>query len=448
MGRGDSSGAQAACLDMADHTTQLFALVDVNNMYVSCERAFNPRLHNRPVVVLSNNDGCAVARSNEVKALGVKMGTPWYQMQDLARQHGIIGLSSNYTLYGDMSNRIMTILRSYSPNVEVYSIDESFLSLNGLAGMWASPTVMGQDIRTRILQWTSLPVCVGLGNSKTQAKLANHVAKKFPLFDSVCDFTTMSAARMRWLLVRIDVDEVWGVGRRIAAKLHDMGIHTVQQLKEASPRTMRAHFGVVMERTCQELRGRSCLALEQVAPARKQIVSSKSFGAMAIDIGELEEAVSTYIARASEKLRAQRSVCGAVHVFVQTNRFRQQDLQYSNGVTVPLIEPTDDSRILTGAALQALEVIFREGYQYKKAGVMLMDLTPNTSHQATLFDAPGIREHSVRVMAAFDALNQRFGRDCVRLGSTGLAPRWAMRAENKTPCYTTRWDELPKAYAN
>lgn len=433
---------------MSDPAAQLFALVDVNNMYVSCERAFNPRLRDRPVVVLSNNDGCAVARSNEVKALGVKMGTPWFQMKDLVQQHGIIGLSSNYTLYGDMSNRIMTILRGYSPNVEVYSIDESFLSLNGMGGLWTSPTAMGQDIRARILQWTSLPVCVGVGNSKTLAKLANHVAKKFPLFDSVCDFTTMSAARMRWLFVRIDVGEVWGVGRRIAARLHDMGIHTVQDLKDASPRDIRASFGVVMERTCQELRGLSCLALEEVAPPRKEIVSSKSFGSMAVSIAELEEAVSTYIARAGEKLRGQRSVCGAVHVFVQTNPFRQQDPQYSNGLTVPLIEPTDDNRILAGAALQGLALIFREGFQYKKAGVMLMDLAPNSIAQGSLFDAPRPRENSVRVMAALDALNQRFGRDAVHLGSAGLAPRWAMRAENKTPCYTTRWDELPTARAN
>ena len=448
MGRRDCRGAQVARVAMADPTAQLFALVDVNNMYVSCERAFNPRLHNRPVVVLSNNDGCAVARSNEVKALGVRMGTPWYQMQDLVRQHGIIGLSSNYTLYGDMSNRVMTILRSYSPNVELYSIDESFLSLNGMDGMWASPAVMGQAIRARILQWTGLPVCVGVGSSKTQAKLANHVAKKFPLFDSVCDFTTMSVARMRWLFVRIDVGEVWGVGRRIATRLHAMGIHTVQDLKEASSRGIRDIFGVVMERTCRELRGLSCLALEEVAPPRKEIVSSKSFGAMATDIGALEEAVSTYITRASEKLRAQHSVCGAVHVFVQTNRFRQQDPQYSNAMTVPLIDPTDDDRTLAGAALQGLKVIFREGYQYKKAGVMLMDLAPNTVHQGTLFEPPRQSENSVRVMAAFDALNQRFGRDTVQLGSAGLAPRWAMRAENKTPCYTTRWDELPKAHAN
>lgn len=432
---------------MADPRAQLFALVDVNNMYVSCERAFNPRLRDRPVVVLSNNDGCAVARSNEVKALGVKMGMPWFQMKDLARQHGIIGLSSNYTLYGDMSNRIMTILRGYSPHVEVYSIDESFLSLNGMGGLWASPTVMGQDIRAKILQWTSLPVCVGIGASKTQAKLANHIAKKFALFDSVCDLTTMSAARMHWLFTRIDVGEVWGVGRRIGDKLRAMGVNTVQDLKEAAPRDMRDRFGVVMERTCQELRGVSCLALEEVPPPRKEIVSSKSFGAMVASIDELAQAVTSYVARASEKLRAQDSLCGAVHVFVQTNRFRQEDPQYSNGVSMPLIEPTDDSRVLAGAALQGLDRIYREGFRYKKAGIMLMDLAAKGKRQGVLFDGARPRDSSAKVMAALDALNQRFGRDSVTLASAGLAPRWAMRSENKTPCYTTRWDELPKAHA-
>lgn len=433
---------------MSGRATQAFALVDVNNMYVSCERAFDPRLRGRPVVVLSNNDGCCVARSNEVKALGVKMGTPWFEMKDLVRQHGIVGLSSNYALYGDMSNRIMTILRTYSPNVEVYSIDESFLNLNGMTGIWPSLAAAGQNIRARILQWTSLPVCVGIGPSKTLAKLANHIAKKVSLFDSVCDLTTMSSARMHWLFTRIDVGEVWGVGRRIAARLHDMGIHTVQDLKETPPRQICSSFGVVMERTCQELRGLSCLALEEVAPPRQEIVSSRSFGQMAVCISELEEAVSTYVARAAEKLRSQQSVCGAVHVFVHTNQFRTQDPQYSNGITVPLIAPSDDNRILAGAALYGLAKIFREGFQYKKAGIMLMDLAPNTITQATLFAEPQPRENSVRVMAALDALNHRFGRDAVHLGSAGLSPRWSMRAENKTQSYTTRWDELPTASAS
>ena len=432
---------------MGDPTKQIFALVDVNNMYVSCERAFNPRLRDRPVVVLSNNDGCAVARSNEVKALGVPMGAPWFQMRDLARQHGIVGLSSNYTLYADMSNRIMTILRTYSPHVEVYSIDESFLSLNGLGGLWASPTVMGQDIRAKVAQWTSLPVCVGIGQSKTLAKLANHVAKKFPLFDSVADFSTMSDARTAWLLERIDVGEVWGVGRRISAKLRAMGINTVQDLKDAPPGTMRAHFGVVLERTCNELRGISCLELEEVAPPRKEIVSSRSFGTMVMTCAELGESISTYAARAGEKLRGQRSLCGAVHVFVQTNRFREKDEQYSNGISIPLVEPSADNRVLAGAALHGLGMIFREGFKYKKAGIMLMDLQPDTQRQGVLFDADPDRARSVRAMAALDALNERFGRDTVHLGSAGLVRRWAMLSENRTPRYTTNWMELPKVKA-
>lgn len=430
-----------------DAERQIFALVDVNNAYVSMERAFNPKLHQRPVCVLSNNDGAVVARSQEVKDLGVKMGQPAFQLKDLARQHNIIFLSSNYALYADMSNRFTTILRTYSPHCEPYSIDEVFISLNGMGGLWDSPTAMGQHIRQRILQWTSLPVCVGIGASKTQAKLANHIAKKFALFESVCDLTTMSAARMRWLFERIDVGEVWGVGRRIAAKLADMGIHTVQDLKDAAPRDMRARFGVVMERTCQEIRGLSCLALEEVTPPRKEIVSSKSFGTMAISLLELQEAVSTYIARAAEKLRAQGSVCGAVHVFIQTNFFREKDAQYSNSVTVPLVALSDDNRALAAAALHGLDAIYRDGYQYKKAGVMLLDIQPNTISQGSLFDAQSCRDKSVRVMAALDAVNGRYGRDTLQLGSAGRVHRWAMRSERKTPCYTTRWDELPIALA-
>jgi DNA polymerase V len=427
---------------------QVFALVDVNNMYVSCERAFNPKLRDRPIVVLSNNDGCAVARSNEVKALGVKMGAPWFQMRDLARQHGIVGLSSNYTLYGDMSNRMVSILRTYSPNVEVYSIDESFLGISGMDNLWASRTVMGQDIRARIQRWMGLPVCVGIGSSKTLAKLANHVAKKFPLFDGVCDFTTMSDARLHWLLSRIDVGQVWGVGQRIGAKLHDMDIGTVQALKDTAPRDMRLHFGVVMERTCSELRGQSCLALEELAPARKEIVSSRSFGQMVATFDELAEAVSLYVSRAAEKLRGQSSVCGAIHVFVQTNRFRECDLQYSNGVTIPFPDPTADTRVLACAAIFGLRKIFRDGYLYKKAGVMLMDLAPDTVHQQTLFSSAPSMQTAVKVMAAMDALNSRYGRDALHLASAGLGHRWATLAQNRTQKYTTDWNELPTVRAN
>ena len=256
-----------------------FALVDVNNFYVSCERVFKPSLENTPVVVLSNNDGCAVARSNEVKSLGVKMGMPWFKMKDLARQHGIQAYSSNYALYGDMSNRVTSILRDYSPDLEVYSIDESFLRIETVAHLYGGAIPMGQQMRHRIKQWTGLPVCVGVGPTKTLAKFANHLAKKNDVFNGVCDLHAMTRPeRLEWMW-GVEVGEVWGVGSRIRKRLAGMGIDTVLELRNASPKQMRAQFGVVMERTCNELRGISCLELEDVMPPKQQIMSSRSFGA-------------------------------------------------------------------------------------------------------------------------------------------------------------------------
>jgi DNA polymerase V len=428
---------------MTHSTSQLFALVDVNNFYVSCERVFNPKLQNRAVVVLSNNDGCAVARSNEVKALGVKMGTPWFQMQDLARKHKIIALSSNYTLYGDMSNRVMTILRDYSPNVEVYSIDESFVSMNGMRSLWDSPTMMGQAMRRRVLQWTGLPVCVGIAPSKTLSKLANHLAKKKPEFNGVCDVTALSENELRAYFSTLDVGEVWGIGRRISERLQNMGIDTVQALRDTSPKDLRQHFGVVMERTVNELRGMSCLSLEEISPAKKQIISSRSFGTMVTSYEELREAVSTYMLTAAEKLRQQNSNCLGVHVFIHTNRFREQDEQYSNGMTIPLTEATNDSRRLIAAALYGLKRIYQPGYLYKKAGVMLMNLSPAAVRQASLFREADQR--SDKVMKAMDALNAAQGRNTIYLASAGIQHNWTALFENKTPCYTTRWEDLPKA---
>ena len=315
--------------DTSNRTTRLFALVDVNNMYVSCERVFNPALEGKPVVVLSNNDGCAVARSAEVKALGVKMGEPWFKLKDLAKEHGIIALSSNYELYGDISHRIMTILRDYSPHVEVYSIDESFLDLDGLGSIWHTPSELGQSIRQRIRQWVGVPVCVGIAPTKTLAKLANHIAKKRPIFDSVCDLATMEEGDVNALLSSIDVGEVWGVGRRLADQLRETGISTVQQLRQSSSSWLRSRFGVVMERTGNELRGLSCLDLEDVVPAKKQITTSRSFGQPVFTIDELRESVASYVSRAAEKLRSQQSVCEAIQVFVMTNRFKTTDRQYS-----------------------------------------------------------------------------------------------------------------------
>lgn len=423
----------------------LFGLVDVNNFYVSCERAFNPRLANVPVVVLSNNDGCAVARSNEVKALGVKMGAPWFQMKELARQHGIVALSSNYTLYGDMSNRVVSILREFSPDTEVYSIDESFLRVETVDHLYGGATAMGQAMRRRIRQWTSLPVCAGFGESKTLAKLANHLAKKNLVFDGVCDLTALTDAQRQQWMEKIEVGEVWGVGRKIAARLQTMGIQSVLDLATADLKLIRRQFGVVLERTVSELKGTSCLELDDLADPKKQIMASRSFGEMVYDLAELGEAVAWHIDRAAEKLRDQGSVAGAVYVFIQTNRFRQADPQYNTGVVVPLVDVSDDTRALTAAALKGLKHIYRPGYSYKKCGVMLMELTAKLQRQETLFDDAAARAKSAKLMVAMDAVNSVWGRGTLRTGAAGMSTGCAMRSENRSPRYTTNWEELPMA---
>ena len=420
-----------------------FALVDVNNFYVSCERVFRPGLANTPLVVLSNNDGCTVARSNEVKALGVKMGTPWFKLKGLAKQHGIQAFSSNYVLYGDMSNRVATILREFSPDIEVYSIDESFLRIETVAHLYDGAVSMGQQIRERVLQWTGLPVCVGVGPTKTLAKFANHLAKKNAIFGGVCDLHVMPRPeRLQWMN-GVNVAEVWGVGRRTAARLETMGIRTVLDLRNTFPKEVRSQFGVVMERTCSELRGISCLTLEDVVPARQQIMSSRSFGVPVESIDELQEAVACYTTRAAEKLRQQQSISAAVHVFLQTNCFKDDAPQYHPAITVPLIEATDDTLVLISAAASGLRNIFRAGFHYKKVGVMLTLLSSKTARQGTLFDDPAAREKSARLMAVMDAVNQEFGRDTLHSAAEGVAKRWAMRAGMRSPRYTTQWDELP-----
>ncbi|RYH00112.1 MAG: Y-family DNA polymerase [Alphaproteobacteria bacterium] len=423
----------------------LFGLVDVNNFYVSCERAFNPRLAKVPVVVLSNNDGCAVARSNEVKALGIKMGAPWFQMKDLARRHGIVALSSNYTLYGDMSNRVVSILREFSPDIEVYSIDESFLRVETVDHLYGGATPMGQAMRHRIRQWTSLPVCAGFGESKTLAKFANHLAKKNPVFDGVCDFTALTDAQRQHWMAKIEAGEVWGVGRRIAARLQTMGIQSVLDLATADLKLIRRQFGVVLERTVSELQGTSCLELDDLADPKQQIMASRSFGEMVEDLAELGEAVAWHIDRAAEKLRNQGSVAGAVYVFIQTNRFRQADPQYNPGVVVPLADVSDDTRALTTAALKGLRYIYRPGYSYKKCGVMLMELTAKLQRQETLFDDAAARARSAKLMLAMDAVNGVWGRGTLRTGAAGMSKGWAMKSENRSPHYTTNWNDLPKA---
>jgi DNA polymerase V len=421
----------------------VFALVDVNNFYVSCERVFQPKLEHVPMVVLSNNDGCAVARSNEVKALGVKMGVPWFKIKDLAKKHGILAYSSNYTLYGQMSDRVVSILRDFSPDIEVYSIDESFLRIERVLHLYGGAQTMGHQMRDRIKTWTGLPVCAGFGRTKTLAKFANHLAKKNAVFNGVCDLNALSAAELDEWMSKTEVGEVWGVGHRTVPKLEAMGIRSVLDLRDAPPKRIRERFGVVLERTCDELRGTSCLALEEIAQPKQQIMVSRSFGATIESFDDLAEAVSTHVANAGEKLRRQGSEAGAVYVFVMTNRFRPDEPQNNAGRIVPFTEPTDDTRLLTKAALRGLKAVYKPGFGYKKAGVLLTLLADKENRQETLFSDAPVRIRSEKLMASMDAINQRYGRGMLRTGVSGMKKRWAMRAENRSPRYTTQWEELP-----
>lgn len=371
------------------------------------------------------------------------MAAPWFQLQELAKKHQIVALSSNYALYGDMSNRVMTILREFSPNVEVYSIDESFLQIESLSLLWPTWPTLGQEIRRRVSVWTGLPVCVGFGQTKTLAKLANHLAKKNSEFDGVCDLGQLGKNQTTEYFRHLEVSQVWGVGRRIEARLNAMGIRNVLELQQSCPKRIRQHLGVVMERTVNELRGISCLELEEVTPPKKQIVASRAFGEMVYTYDELGEAVSTYMQRAAEKLRAQNSVCHNIYVFIETNRFREQDAQYNNGMSVPLTSATNDSRRLVAAALYGLRRIYRPGYAYKKAGVMLTELAPVTIRQGALFAVANPK--SDHLMAALDALNVAYGRNAVYLASAGIQHRWSTLFESRTPRYTTQWAEVPRA---
>lgn len=424
-------------------TSRSIALIDVNNFYVSCERVFNPKLVGKPVVVLSNNDGCAVARSNEVKALGVAMGAPWFKLKDLAKQHGIIGLSSNYALYADMSNRVMSILREYSPDQEVYSIDESFLDLTGFQSR--DLVQYGQHMRKRILKWTGLPVCVGIGSTKTLSKLANHCAKKRPVFNSVCNFNSMLPAELDDLLSQVEVGEVWGVGRKLAPKLQALGLNTVLDLKRANPERLRQQFSVVMEKTTRELNGTVCIELEEISPAKKQIISSRSFSYAVRDYNSLSESITLYMSRAAEKLRRQHSFAGSVHVYIRTSPFKPDDPFYSNAMTVPMPSPTDDTRRLVNVALWALKQIYKPNYNYAKAGVMLSEIGSIEGVQTDLFSTQPSPKSSA-LMAAMDCINRKMGKESIKLASEGFKRPWKMKQGSKSNSYTTRWSEIPIAY--
>jgi DNA polymerase V len=436
----------------------MYALIDGNNFYVSCERVFRPALNHTPVVVLSNNDGCAISRSNEAKALGVAMGEPFFKIADLQQKAGLVALSANFALYGDMSQRMMTVAAGLGPEQEIYSIDESFVSLAGVQG---DLLVRARRMRERILQWTGLPTCVGIGETKTLAKLANHIAKtaerKPGIYDSdlaqVCHLGCLSKAARKAVYEASDVGEIWGVGRRIGARLKEAGVNTVWDFLQLDPSIVRQNFGVVLERTWRELRGVSCIALEHSPANKQEIACTRSFGQGIVSLEPLIQSVCEFASRAGEKLRRQHSCASQVLVFIRTSPFRAGP-RYSQSVVVPLRRPSANTADLVSAAVTGLKLIYKPGYQFAKAGVMLLDLCADDLRQGELdleCEEDGIcTSQAPRLMHALDTLNQRYGRGTLAMASTGLTERkrlWAMRQERLTPQYTTSWQDLPIARA-
>ena len=412
---------------------KIFALVDCNNFYASCERVFDPGLKGRAIVVLSNNDGCIVARSNEAKALGIPMGVPLFEQKAIIKKHDVAVFSSNYQLYGDMSQRVMNSIRLHVPDMEVYSIDEAFLRLDHL-----QPRNLYEYcklIRGKILQWTGIPVSIGIGPTKVLAKVANHIAKKQNgIFD------IRNRQEQDKILQTLDAGKLWGIAGRWSERLSRMNINKASELRDADPTIIRKHLSVVGERILRELKGQPCIDLESIQP-RKSIMSSKSFGNLLTKKEPLEEALANYAARACEKLRKQKSRAQAVYVFVQTNGFRKTDRQYNNAFTRTLSIPTSDTRVIIDAAKFCLNKIYRQGYRYKKTGIMLLDLIPASLEQKQLFNNVN-HLPSDRMMDIVDLINNDHGPDTLFFGAQGVAREWKMRCESRSPRYTTQWNEL------
>ena len=432
----------------------MFALVDGNNFYVSCERVFRPSLNGRPVVVLSNNDGCAIARSNEAKALGIKMGAPWFQIRHMEDSDGLVALSANFTLYGDMSDRMMSLAAGLGPTQEIYSIDESFIGLQGVRG---DLTKRAHAIRARINQWVGIPCGVGIGQTKTLAKLANHIAKtaerkpgSYPAeLAQVCNLAALPPQDLDDVLATTLVEEVWGVGRKLAAQLHEGGVHTVLDLARLDPATVRRRWSVVLERTVRELQGMQCIDLDDAPAPKKQIACTRSFGQAITELAPLVEAVSEFASRAAEKLRQQGGVASQLLVFCHTSPFRPGP-RFNRSIVVPLRRPTADTGELVSAAAASMRRIYKPGYKMAKAGVMLLDLVPGGVLQGEVDLEEKDHRDRTRLMVALDALNQRYGKGTVHSANTGGTNKrqaWVMKQERRTPQYTTRWEDVPVAKA-
>lgn len=417
----------------------MFALVDVNNFYTSCETVFRPDLQGKPVVVVSNNDGCIISRSAEAKALGISMAGPYFQLKNELRRQKVHVFSSNYALYADMSRRVMTILEEMAPKAEIYSIDEAFLDMTGISNC-IGLEAFGHEVRQRLFRETGLKVGVGIAPTKTLAKLANHAAKTWKKTGGVVDLSNID--RQRKLLALVPVCEVWGVGRRISKKLSLMGIDTALHLAECSSWVIRKHFNVVLERTSRELRGEPCLELEEFSPTKQQIICSRSFGSRITQYDDMHQAICAYAERAAEKLRAEKQFCCFISVFIRTSPHAQDEVFYGNQCSGKLIIPTNDTRDIINVAIESLNQIWIDGHRYMKAGVMLSDFYSQGVAQLSLFDERQPRPDSAALMHVVDQLNHS-GRGSVWFAGQGAKKPWAMKREMLSPCYTTRYSDLP-----
>ncbi|MEG7482798.1 translesion error-prone DNA polymerase V subunit UmuC [Citrobacter freundii] len=419
----------------------MFALVDVNSFYTSCETVFRPDLQGKPVVVVSNNDGCIISRSAEAKSLGIKMGEPFFKIKNNTYSSRIHVFSSNYAIYADLSERVMQTLNETSPSVEIYSIDEAFVNLSGMMNCMPLSS-FGYEMKNQVLKNTGLIVGVGIAQTKTLAKLANHAAKKWRGTGGVVDLSNID--RQRRLMALTSVEDVWGIGRRISKKLNSMGINTALDLAESSLWVIRKHFNVVLERTVRELRGEQCLELEEFSPTKQQIICSRSFGHRITQYSDMHQAICAYAERASEKLRSERQFCRFVSVFLRTSPHADNEIYYGNQASVKLLIPSNDTRDIINAATNALRRVWVDGHRYMKAGVILTDFFSNGVAQLNLFDDNTQRRNSAALMETIDKLNKS-GKGKIWFAGQGVEKTWAMKREMLSPSYTTRYSDLPVA---
>lgn len=417
---------------------RIFALVDVNNCYVSCERVFQPQLIGKPVIVLSNNDGCAVARSNESKILGIKMGVPRFKIDDIIQKNNVVVLSSNYAVYSEMSRRFMEILGMYvqKQDQEIYSIDECFLELTEYQKI-ANLTEYAFDIKGRVNQWIGLPVCVGIGHSKTQAKIANHIAKTYPHLEGVCNLDDIDRGVLKHVLRSIDVSEIWGVGRQHAKKLHSLGISNVLEFIHANEKLIRNQFSIVMHRTWLELRGQACIELEDTPPNKKQIVSSRSFGQKVTELNDLKAAVSLYTEKAIERLTAEEQLCGCMIVFAYSSPFDERQPFYKGEKSYGFPEATDNVMTLVKKATELMEGVYKKGVKFKKCGVILTGLEPKAGHIYDMLTDMKQIEKADKLLKAWSQIRDKYGSKGISVGAGGLGGDWTMQRSNLTPNYFT-----------